>query len=459
MRIIDNISRYLHNKLARCLPAYFSNLHLKELVLGSTVALLFKITGAVCGFLFLILISRFYGTSGTGVYSISFNVLWFASLLGSLGMDTKIVRYASRFAQEQNLQNVSQFYNIAIRMVIPMSILLSVALVAISDHLAVSLFHDRSLGTSFKIMGIALPFYVINSLNVELMRGLKRISVSEYYRNVNVFAISIILLLLLSLSFNYIYIPVISISVALSVGALMSYRHIRRTFNNNHETSTGKPLCKRDILKTSLSMMVSALSAMLIGNVSTIMLGMHSTTDSAGIYSVAYKISILTTPILVVVSVIAAPKFSELYWSGNRADLKNVVSLSSKIIFFLSFPILLATLIFPETLLGLFGNSFITGKHALILLTVGQFVNVSTGLVGFFLNMAGGHVAFRNITVIATFFCIALNNVLIRRYNIEGAAMATMISISLWNIATALYIKVKFNINPIYLPFRPGRRH
>ena len=184
-----------------------------------------------------------------------------------------------------------------------------------------------------------------------------------------------------------------------------------------------------------------------------LMLGIFKTPYEVGIYSVALKLATITSMVLTAINTIVAPKFSELYWEYNLEDLKKVIRFSAKIIFFSSAPILLIYFLFSHQILSIFGKEFVQGASALIILSVGQFINSASGSVGYFLNMTGHQKVFRNIVFISSFVNIVLNYLLIPILGYNGAAFATAFSISLWNIMALVYAKIKFKLFMGYLPF------
>ena len=200
-------------------------------------------------------------------------------------------------------------------------------------------------------------------------------------------------------------------------------------------------------------MMITAFSFLLMGRIDTIMLGMFSTTENVGIYNVALKLASITSFILYAVNTIAAPKFSELFWSNKMEELKKVVRLSSKLIFGVSFPFLILFVVFSKFFVGLFGKEFIAGQTALVILSIGQFVNAASGSVGYFMNMTGRQIVYRNIILVATALNIILNYILIPVYGLNGAAIATAISMSMWNITSVIYLRAKLKVNTFYPGF------
>jgi len=77
-----------------------------------------------------------------------------------------------------------------------------------------------------------------------------------------------------------------------------------------------------------------------------------------------------------------------------------------------------------------------------------------SGSVGVIMQMTGHQKVYQNIVLIALILNIVLNFTLIPLYGILGAAIATVVSISSWNIIGAVYLKQKLNIRSYYSPFK-----
>jgi len=113
---------------------------------------------------------------------------------------------------------------------------------------------------------------------------------------------------------------------------------------------------------------------------------------------------------------------------------------STLLMFLTSLPVLIAILVFPSFLLGIFGEDFTAGKTALLILAFGQFFSTISGSVINILNMSNRQKTARNIIAICTFINVVLNLILIPIYGINGAAIATATSTILWNLASVLAI-------------------
>jgi O-antigen/teichoic acid export membrane protein len=149
----------------------------------------------------------------------------------------------------------------------------------------------------------------------------------------------------------------------------------------------------------------------------------------------------------------AGPKFSELFYSDKMDELFYVAKRSAKLIFWTTVPILLGFLILGRPILHFaFGHEFTVAYPALVLLVMGQFVHSISGATGLFMNMTGKQNVFRNIVIAVAAVNVALNLLLTQSFGIYGAAVAAMVSLAGWNIATLCYIKLKFGKTTGYFP-------
>jgi O-antigen/teichoic acid export membrane protein len=102
--------------------------------------------------------------------------------------------------------------------------------------------------------------------------------------------------------------------------------------------------------------------------------------------------------------------------------------------------------------MSFYGADFLLGVLSLRILILAQLVSAVCGSVAILLQMTDNQTVFQNIFLIATFLNIVFNILLIPKYGITGAALATLISTSFWNIGAAIYAKKKLNILTIYWP-------
>jgi len=183
-----------------------------------------------------------------------------------------------------------------------------------------------------------------------------------------------------------------------------------------------------------------------------LMIGNMIDAENVAVYSVAFRFSMIVSITLMAVNSIAAPKFSEIHSSGNMEALKRIVQQSTKIIFWITLPIVIVFLSVPEFVLSIFGEDFKLAALALIILSISKMFSAISGSVGTFLQMVGKQNVFQNILIFAALVNIILNYLLIPEHGIDGAAFASAFSGILWNTMMILYIKRNFGFYTIYFP-------
>jgi hypothetical protein len=97
-------------------------------------------------------------------------------------------------------------------------------------------------------------------------------------------------------------------------------------------------------------------------------------------------------------------------------------------------PFFVVIVLFREPILLVFGESFSAGATALLILAVAEIVNAGTGICGPVLDMTG-HTTMKLVNAITmTFLLILCNALLIPRFGVTGAAVASLIGISVTNL-------------------------
>ncbi|MEJ2115121.1 MAG: polysaccharide biosynthesis C-terminal domain-containing protein, partial [Gammaproteobacteria bacterium] len=170
-------------------------------------------------------------------------------------------------------------------------------------------------------------------------------------------------------------------------------------------------------------------------------------TREAGIYGAASKIAGIVTIGLLFANSVLAPYISELFHNNKVHYLQYLVTYSTRIASIIAVLILLSFYFYGEIILKLFGEEFTVGHNAMVILSIGMILNVIAGSVGLLMSMTGHQKQAVSFFITGCIINIVLNLLFIPRYGIEGAAIATAISIAFWNISLAIYIKYKLSIN------------
>lgn len=429
---------------------------LKELLKGSSIALFFKVLGAVVGYFFFWVLAKLFGAEGIGLFSTLWTFLMVGVVISKFGFDTSIVKFIASFMAGKNDHLVKKIYRKCLLWVIGFGLVITIIAVFFAKELSIIFFETPKDHHFFILTALCIVPLSLLNYNSEALKGLKKITLFSIFQNASIYLLALFIILLFyysscQTSNIIVYALLISIVIIMFFSFMATNRNIPKISSNRSLKYKNK-----HILSITLPMLLSNSLFLIMNWTDTLMLSAFRGEDEVGIYNTSLKIAALNSIILVAINSIAMPKFAELYIRNEKQAFKNFVKQSTLLMFLVSFPVLLVIFLFPKFLLGIFGDEFTIGITALLILAFGQFFSAISGSTVQILNMTGRHKQARNILIISTVINIALNFYLIPIYGINGAAIATAFSTVLWNVLAVLYIYkyFKFLTYPFPIKFR-----
>lgn len=412
---------------------------MKELIKGSSIIFVFKVFGAVALFLTHILISRYYGAETLGVFNLILSLLMISTIFSRMGLDMYVIRILPSLKEKNK---IALFLKRVFTIVFIGGVIVSMLIYLINPYINEYIFKSFDASKYLLYLSIVIiPFTFFNILP-EVLRGFHDIKIYSFFRNL---AQNLFLLFILSggIYFSYkfdpIYVLYFSILFITSILLIVVYKFLHKRDINLF--SNGK--YKEAILKYSYPMFLTSSMMFLMGYVDSFMISYYLDEYQVGIYSACIKLSFLVTFVLASVNGFIAPKISKAYTNGDNKMVKKIYYDSIKLIVLVSSPIFLVLYLFPEFFLGLFGEEFKIAVVTLLIVNSAFLVNALCGSVGYMLNMTDNQHQFMKILLIGLLLNIMMNVFFIPIYGINGAAIATLISMSFWNIGSLMILKRK----------------
>lgn len=191
---------------------------------------------------------------------------------------------------------------------------------------------------------------------------------------------------------------------------------------------------------------------MIMERVDIIMVGLILGSFATGIYSVAARMATLCSFGRYAVNAITAPKIAPLYNEGKMDELQRLARQSSRLSFLAGLVLFVVIAVFSQFWLSIFGEEFIVGQTALVLLSLAYLINSGLGPVGYLMHLTDYYASSTRIHVISLIVNIGLNAVMIPTMGIEGAALATAFAALFQNFW--LYFAVRKYLNIDTLPIK-----
>ncbi len=414
-----------------------------------SLALVLRAGGMITQYLFVLVVARMLGAKALGTFTLSYTIVQLVAIISLMGLDNLLVRVIAVKKAEGDFSSVKTAYKQFLRLTAISSLIWTFFLLVFSNWIATSIFRKPALATSIQVIGFSLPPFVLMLIDSAAFRGYKNMTGFTIFRAL----IPLIGagLVLISVYANLELNPISCFTISTFIVSGISYFAWHR-FSKLQDIAYAPNLHWKEVLSTSYPMMLTGSIFFILGWTDNLILGIFRTEEIVGIYDTAFKIATASAIALIAVNSIQAPTFAELFGKGEFTRLKNYVFNSTRITFYITLPITVAILLFPSQILSIFGPEFRTASFALCIMAIGNFVNSITGSVGILLQMTGHQNYYNKIVTSTAIGSIILNFILIPRYGITGAAIASAIAKIFQNTLSVIYTYKKLNIVSIYLP-------
>jgi len=433
--------------------------HKKELLKGSAESIVIKLASILIGYVFIMILSRNYGAKAVGIYQIALRFMTVTALISLFGFNNSIIRFTAELVSKNHIKELVRVQKKFSLISSSISTVMAVGVFVFSEELAEQFLKDKNLAIVFQSVSIAMPFFTLNQLYVEIIRGFKKIKVSEFFRlfSVRFFNLIGFLIAIWILKFNN-FLPVITLVIAMVISFILVLIFIKKYFKEKLPYNINEKLrVDRKYISTSFTMYQSVLLMVLSNQALVFVLAYYTNPAEVGVYNVAFQIASLTILITQSIASILMPKFSESFYS-HKNDFSSLVSFSAKIFFWSSAISSIITIIFSDLLMGLFGDEFASNSFLLIILSCANLFNASTGVGGLIVDMIGLQKIRRNILFINTTLTLLLSFLLIPTYGAYGASLVFMFNVIFGNIIGIAVLKSKINLWVIYLPFKFNKK-
>lgn len=399
-----------------------------------------------------ILLARLLGPEQLGLYNLALTAVAVASSLASLGLRPAMVRYVSLFNGRRDTAGLWGTLQVGLGLTTLSSLLIGIGLYVLAPFLAERVFHEPRLIPLVRLTSLIVPVLSLSDIIAAATQGFKKMEYSIVAQEICQPLIRLVLILIIAIiGLNATRaLTAFNLTVVIVFGLLLYF--LNKLFSLQRPLRTAR----RDIgemLRFSLPVYLSDLIRKFHGNVQTVLLGALNTVTNVGIFSVASQVNLAGTMFHQSIVTASMPLVSELYSQGEREQMGRFYQTMTKWTFTVNFPLFLILLLFPATILSIFGKSFVGGAEALVILAWGSLVNASTGICGVFLDMSGNTGLKLVNSIVTAALTLGLSFLFIPAWGLIGAAVATLAASVLVNLLRLLEVFILLRLLPYNLSF------
>ncbi|MEO0836507.1 MAG: flippase [Cyanobacteria bacterium J06642_3] len=417
---------------------------LTSLVKGTAVALLLQLSGIAALYTMQVLLARWMGASQYGVYEYLISIATFLGFLAALGLPNCLLRFIPKYSVEEDWGKLRGIIWGSWRYVFLSGV--AISLISLALLFSWDIKQSDIALTSF-LLGIGtIPLQALVRHQREMSRGIKRMTLA-YLPSSIMFP-----LLLIAGAFYYRHQLSSSKAIAITWLSLVLILALQLWIFNQQLPSQCYQIeaeySRKEWFAMALPLLFNDSAMVVLSQTDTIMIGAMLGTFQVGIYGAAFKTAAGVSFILAGVNAIAAPMFATLHAQGDYAGLQKLTSAVARWMFYPTLMLALLLIIFGDRVLGLFGAEFIAARWSMTILILGQLVNVGAGSVGYLMQMTGHHRQCAYVLGFSAVLNLILNGILIPKFGILGAAIATATTMALWNIWLHQLVVKHLDIRP-----------
>jgi O-antigen/teichoic acid export membrane protein len=396
-----------------------------------------------------IVLARTLGASGYGLYAYAIAWTLFLSAFASLGMPTLRIREVASAEARSDWPGLRGVLRRSGQLVV----LSSVSLAGIGTLVVLGPLRERiseDLRATLVWALVLLPLTVLVQATGAALQGLRQVVrgqlVVQLMRPALALA-GIATLFALAPSLRHPRDAMI-VQVAAATACVFAATWLLRRSLPQPAKSASPQYRTREWLASAAPLTLIAGAGLINNQTDIVMLGLFRPSDDVGIYRVAVQGAMLVAFGLQVVNAVIAPQFSRLFSQGDRVRLQRLVTTTARVAMLIALPVTLAFTAAGGTLAAwAFGDEFAASHLPLAILAWGQLVNASMGSVGILLNMTGHERDTARILALTASLNVVMNLVLIPPLGMAGAAIATSLTVGLWNELFRRAVKRRIGID------------
>ncbi len=420
----------------------------KQIAKGGGVTFIGSITGKGIAVVTTIILSRVLGADMLGLYVLGLGILNLSVTVSRLGLPLGSLRYISMHHGAGDEEKIKGVIFQALFLSFSAGLVIAVILFLSADLISEVFFKNRELIPVIKLFSLCIPFFSAFAVANTVPRGFKIMKYFVYVQNFFQPLLNLVLVLLFFTVGLTIEGAVYAKVVSIVIGLFLSIYYISKAFPALLNKNVRPSFSISTLLKSSIPLLGANFLQLIITWVDILMIGYFLQPTDVGIYRSAAQITLLLMLIRQAFNYILGPLIADLYHKKEMAGLDHIFKITTKWIFYFTLPLFVIILFSRVEILTLFGEEFTSGANVLIVLALARLISNLTGGVGLALIMAGKErLEFINTSLIAV-SNIILNLILIPKYGIMGAAIATGFSIILINLIRLVQVKKTLGIFP-----------
>ena len=383
-----------------------------------------NVAGAGLAFVSHVLFARWLGVASYGTYVFALSWLSILFILIQAGMNLSMVRFIAEYRAQGNRAAMTAVVGFSNRVILILGACIAVIGWAVIVW-TLPQSAEEMRGTLYGALALTVVMALIQQ-RTAVLQGLERVVQStlvfEIARPLALLAAVFTLAQIATLDAAL----VMAVNLGVSLGVLIVLMaYARSSILAEPATDDRTAPSWRDWLKVSLPYVAVTGLTILLTQMDILMIGHILGTEQAGLYAPAAKVALLAIFPVIAVRARFGPMAAKLFAEGKTAELQSRMNVATLLSVAACAAMLAVILPGRSLILGLFGPDFLPGGEVVVILTLAYLAYSLMGAVEMFFLVGPFERMNALVSALTLGINLILNLILIPRFGIEGAAVAT----------------------------------
>ncbi len=421
----------------------------RAVLLGTGWALTGKVFAVVLAFATNVFLARQLPASSLGAYFLTQSIVMIAALIAQLGLNQAVVKMIAELLGRSNEGEIRKVLRIAFSWTaIGASLVGAIIYFGLGSWLSSHVFASSVMGSVVGLTAIWVFVAAFQSLFAEVFRGFHDIRAASLIGGQGGLGGLVTLAIsLVALAATSYIIPALNVGyvIALNVGstaagiliaALMLRPRIRSL------RSSTSVVTETTVMRLAMPLLVNNMMIFIIAQSDIWIVGAFLGAESVAIYGVAAMLVKYVASANLLINAVMPPIVASMYSQARYAELEKLLRRTATVAGLPAVAVLaLFAGVASEVLATLYGPSFSAGAVILVVLSIGQLVNVWTGSASVVLAMTGHETTLMRISLATGVISAGLVALAAKYFGIVGVAVASALGLILMNVLMLVAVK------------------
>ena len=382
------------------------------------------------------IVARLLSSSEVGAYFLILSMVSLASVVSQLGLPMAMVQTLATAIGLGQPQRARALVSKVFLWGTMGALVMGAIVLALGPYLAMRVFRSSLIEEVIDLVALMVVLSALQQLLVETFRGFSDLRYAAIFSGAasNVFSAVLFAMLWWREGHSDLRQVLIVSTVAGFSSVALASLLLRSKWRSLGKGSS--PVATSELLRIAIPVLVTNLALMAFGQTDLLILGAFRSQQEVAIFATAAKTASLVAIPSLMANGVVSPMVAEFYSQRRTAELEQVLRATATLAALPALMLLAAFIIFPSTLLGwVYGNFYQAGAGVLVVLSVGDCINVLAGSCGIVLIMTGHQKTLMAITIMTGAVTTLLSLLVASLYGARGVALASAAGLITQNVA------------------------